>query len=885
MESSSFIGLINNVALLLAMGIVYDSLGLQNIHQRFLREGITGILVGLLGMAVMLTPWELIPGVFFDARWVLISLCGLYFGVIPTLIAVVMTVTLRLYQGGAGIYVGSAVIICSALIGLGWRAYIEKHNKALTWWRLYFLGLSVQITVLCLMFFMPEHLRYKIIAAIAPTILIFYPIGTMLLGMILSRQEERRLAERELHISRQILNRERGLLRGLIDALPDHIFIKDKEGKYLGCNKAFQSFTGHQEADLIGKTDQDFSESNHAITDKSDTLQVINNLLPINREAWTHEQDGSPILLESQLAPFLDMDGEPQGIVGISRDITEKRKAEERILTLSQAVEQSPVSVVITNLKGEVEYVNSTFESVTGYSQAEVLGKDSSILKSGKTPPGRYADMWAKLVQGESWQGEFQNKKKNGEIFWEQAHIAPVLDAEGEVRHFLAVKQDVTKQKAQEEKILHQAHFDGLTELPNRFLAMHRLETMMHEAKRNQHQIAVLFLDMDDFKKVNDTLGHDMGDKILVEAAKRLQGSVRDSDTIGRLGGDEFIVLINHLERPEQALPIAQNLLQQFRSSLTIDGRDILLTMSIGIALYPGDGTTPSELLRNADSAMYHSKAAGRNSFHFYTQEMNIEANRRLQLEEQLHNALDRNELRLLYQPVVDLKTRKIVGAEALLRWDSKELGAISPEEFIPVAEHTGLIVEIGKFVLDDALRTTSRWIKTFIPDFHIAINLSPRQFRDPHLIDNIESFVNSYGLEGRNLELEITEGVLMSQHADVEEAIAKLTQKGISISMDDFGTGYSSLSYLRSYPFNILKVDRSFINDISVDAADLELVNASIDMAHGLGLKVIAEGVETEEQTALLLRKNCDMAQGYYFSKPIPADELEEILKKQTSH
>jgi PAS domain S-box-containing protein len=464
-------------------------------RQRIPVKTFSGLVLGVIGVGVLL---GFDTAVVSEAGW------------LPCLAAI-----------GAGIYVGSAVIICSAIIGLGWRAYIEKHNKPLTWWRLYFLGLSVQITVLCLMFFMPEHLRYKIIAAIAPTILIFYPIGTMLLGMILSRQEERRLAERELHISRQILNRERGLLRGLIDALPDHIYIKDKEGKYLGCNKAFQNFTGHQEADLIGKTDQDFAESNHAITDNSDTLQVINDLLPINREAWTHEQDGSPILLESQLAPFLDMDGEPQGIVGISRDITEKRKAEERILTLSQAIEQSPVSVVITNLQGEVEYVNSTFESITGYSQAEVLGKDSSILKSGKTPPGRYTDMWAKLVQGDSWQGEFQNKKKNGEIFWEHAHIAPVLDAEGEVRHFLAVKQDVTKQKAQEEKILHQAHFDGLTELPNRFLAMNRLETMMHEAKRSQHQVAVLFLDMDDFKKVNDTLGHDMGDKILVEAAKR----------------------------------------------------------------------------------------------------------------------------------------------------------------------------------------------------------------------------------------------------------------------------------------------------------------------------------------------------------------------------
>jgi diguanylate cyclase (GGDEF)-like protein/PAS domain S-box-containing protein len=884
MDTSSFTGLINNIALLLAMGVVYDSLGLQNIQQRFVRDGITGALIGFLGIAVMLTPWELTPGVFFDTRWVLISLCGLYFGVVPTLIAVVMTVALRLYQGGAGMYVGSSVIICSALIGLGFRAYCERYNKPLNWVRLYIMGMLVQLTVIGLMLFMPAHLRFKIIAAIAPTILALFPLATMLLGMILSRQEERRVAENELKISRQTLNRERGLLRGLIDALPDHIFIKDLQGNYLGCNKAFQEFKGRSEQEINKLTDHDLMPEDQANNCARLEQAVINTQQPETLEQWRECLKGNPVLLESTITPFVDMDGKLQGLVGISRDITEKRKAQEHILTLSQAIEQSPISVVITSLDGDIEYVNSTFEQVTGYSQEEVIGQNSRILKSGKTPLGRYSELWEKLSEGAPWQGEFQNQRKNGEIFWEQAHIAPVLDAEGEVKHYLAVKLDITQQKAQEEEILHQAHYDSLTQLPNRFLSMDRLHNMLSEADRNNRKVAVLFLDMDDFKKVNDTLGHDTGDKILIEAASRLRSSVRDSDTVGRLGGDEFIVLIDNLETEEQALPIAQSLLKQFQTSLTVDERDLLLTMSIGIAVYPKDGKLPAELLRNADSAMYHSKATGRNNVHFYTEEMNINANRRLLLEEQLHNALHRNEFHLLYQPVIDLETRQIVGAEALLRWNSQQLGMVTPDEFIPVAEHTGMIVEIGRFVLKEALRQSGRWINEIDPEFKIAINLSPRQFRDPELIEFIDRILHKYNIDGDNLELEITEGVLMAQHADIENTIARLNERDINISMDDFGTGYSSLSYLRSYPFNILKIDRSFINDISVDPADLELVNAAIDMAHGLGLKVIAEGVETEEQITLLNNKRCDMAQGYFFSKPVSADVLETTLKKKVS-
>ena len=560
-------------------------------------------------------------------------------------------------------------------------------------------------------------------------------------------------------------------------------------------------------------------------------------------------------------------------------DSTERKKREARIRTLSQAIEQSPVSVIITDTDGKIEYVNSSFEQVTGYSSSDVSGKNPRILKSGNTTNQCYQELWQTICDGDAWRGELQNRKKNGDLFWEQVHIAPVFDESGMTRHFLAVKEDITQRKKQEEQILHQAHFDQLTDLPNRFLALDRLSLRMKEADRNKERVAVLFLDLDDFKKVNDTLGHDTGDHALLEAAKRLKDTLRGSDTIGRMGGDEFIVILGGLEKTTDASLVAEHLLNRFREAFIIENRELMLTLSIGIAVYPDDGNTPLELIRNADSALYHSKAEGRNTFTYYTEAINNEISRRFTLEEQLRGALERNELRLCYQPQVDVSNRRIVGVEALLRWSHPTLGNVSPVEFIPVAEDTGLIVPIGEFVIREALAAAISWQKEGKGKIKVAVNLSPRQFRSANLIAFIKESLNQFEFPGEYLELELTEGVLMSGHSYIEDALSALSQLGISIAMDDFGTGYSSLSYLRSYPFDVVKIDRSFVQDIPRDQGDRELVNATITMAHGLGMKVLAEGVETADQLQQLADMGCDMAQGYLFSRPISAEEMSEKL------
>lgn len=475
---------------------------------------------------------------------------------------------------------------------------------------------------------------------------------------------------------------------------------------------------------------------------------------------------------------------------------------------------------------------------------------------------------------------EFRQKHKKGDWIWVSARgKVAVWNEDGTPKRMTGTHLDITGRKIAEEQLMHQAHFDALTGLPNRFLSLDRLSKLIINAQRNNKKVGVFFLDLDDFKKINDTLGHDVGDEVLSEAAKRLQGSIRHDDTVGRLGGDEFIVLVNELDDFKDSSYIAKKLLDSFQEPFIHQDRELRLSASIGISIYPDDGKNATELLKNADSAMYHSKREGRKTFSYFTDAMNKEINRRLFLEEQMHGAIERNEFRLCYQQKININTGEIIGAEALLRWCNDKLGDISPEEFIPLAEHTGQIISLGQFVLKEALSAAAEWQTKYNPSFSIAINLSPSQFRDSNLVSSIEDTIKKTGVNKSLIEFEITEGIFISGLSQVSDAMIALTNMGISFAMDDFGTGYSSLNYLRKYPFKTLKIDRSFVNDIAGDKADLALVNAAIAMAHGLGLTVVAEGVENEEQLTLLQDNNCDLAQGYFIGKPVPPEVITELL------
>jgi diguanylate cyclase (GGDEF)-like protein/PAS domain S-box-containing protein len=785
------------------------------------------------------------------------------------------------------------------------------------------------------------------------------------------------------------------------------IAVSDLDGHYLFVNPAFCKMMAYSEKELLQKTvfDMKAPEQDHSTFERS---KGCDEGLPVQVQL---QRKDKTIFVAEVIGKKIEIDGQ-QRVLGTIRDITEQVNAEEKINTLSQAIEQSPATVVITDTKANIEYVSSSFESITGYRSAEVIGKNPRILKSGKTPDHIYNEMWEALNNNQPWQGELHNRKKNGEHYTEYANIAPVFNKAGEKSHYLAIKQDITeriktenilleneerfrsifqssvvamilatdkdqgiisewnsgaekifgysakqavgqsitliipenlraahskgfsqainnegllhggitheiqglrsngqafpmqltlsswkkgkqlyfcavilditKRKQAEELILHQAHYDTLTNLPNRFLSLDRLSHLINEAKRKNELIAVLFLDLDDFKKVNDTLGHETGDKLLVEAGQRLLSVVRAGDSVGRLGGDEFIILLTGINDVIDALPVVENLLSQFREAFKVDGRELILTASIGISIFPNDGSSASDLLRNADSAMYNSKEFGRNTYSYFTEAMNKKVARRLLIEEQMLGALDRGEFYILFQPQIEIRTNHIIGAEALLRWNNPVLGNITPDEFISISEQTGLIVALGEFVLSHSLSLTAHWHHINNISFRIAVNLSPRQFRDPNLVDFIKKAIDVSGVPAECLELEITEGVLMSGHAYIDNALTEINKLGVELSMDDFGTGYSSLSYLRNYPFDTLKIDRTFVNDISNDPADKELVNATIAMAHGLGLKVVAEGVETEEQLAYLKAQHCEYAQGFYFSEPVSDEKITMMLKNQ---
>ncbi len=455
-----------------------------------------------------------------------------------------------------------------------------------------------------------------------------------------------------------------------------------------------------------------------------------------------------------------------------------------------------------------------------------------------------------------------------------------LAQVDGGKREIVGYLIDITEKKRFEEQLLHLAHYDSLTELPNRVLFYDRLTQVVAQAERNQWNAGVLFIDLDRFKAVNDTLGHGIGDELLRQVSARLNATVRSGDTVGRLGGDEFAVILGELHQPQDAGIVAQKIIRSFDEAFTLNGRDMFVTASIGIAAYPPDGLDPDTLIKNADTAMYRAKQLGRNNVQFYTPEMNNRAVERLELEMSLHRALQRDEFLLHYQPKVSTRNGKLVGMEALLRWARPGHGLVSPAEFIPILEETGFIVQVGEWVLRAACAQLKASISGGLRPVPIAVNLSARQLQSAGLVDMVRKIFDESGVDPALIELEITESSLMHNTDEAVVLLTALKNTGLRISIDDFGTGYSSLAYLKRFPVDTLKIDRTFVRDIAVDESDAAIARAIITMAHQLSLKVVAEGVETEEQLAFLVKNGCDEAQGFLFSRPVPADSLASLPK-----
>lgn len=558
-----------------------------------------------------------------------------------------------------------------------------------------------------------------------------------------------------------------------------------------------------------------------------------------------------------------------------------RHRTDNELRVQSSAVNSTGEQVIITDLQGKIVYVNPAFELETGYTYDEVVGQNPRILKSGKHGEEFYQKMWATIMAGETWHCEITNSRKDGAQVIEDMTITPVKDEHGVPEQFVAIKRNVTNMKVYEEQLDYLSYHDPLTGLPNRLLFSDRLTRRLSEARNEGKMLAVMFLDVDRFKLINDTLGHNMGDMLLKEIADRLHSCLRDVDTLARMGGDEFTIIVSNIVSIEGVVVVAERIVEALKEPFHIDDRELFVSVSVGISIYPSDGEDAETLVKNADTAMYRAKGGSQSNCQLFTEAFNTADLERMTLENGLRKATERNELLLHYQPLVDMETGRTLGAEALVRWRHPEYGLVSPGRFIPLAEETGLIVPISYWVLRTACAQNKAWQDQGHPRITVSVNLSARLLHQEGLVDRVSQILAETGLEPEYLDLELTESALMENADTAIRVLTELKNLGIRVSLDDFGTGYSSLSYLRKFPIDSVKIDQSFVKDITTNPDDAAIASAVVAMSHSLKLKVIAEGVETLEQLEFLRSLKCDEIQGYFISRPVPATELQQILEE----
>jgi diguanylate cyclase (GGDEF)-like protein/PAS domain S-box-containing protein len=548
--------------------------------------------------------------------------------------------------------------------------------------------------------------------------------------------------------------------------------------------------------------------------------------------------------------------------------------------------ENTSEGVVVTDADCRIIMVNRAFVNITGYEESETIGNTPVMLSSGRHEVGFYQVMWSTLKAVGHWQGEVWNRRKSGEVYPELLSISAIKNEKGNVNQYVGVFSDILKLKNTEIELEFLAHHDPLTKLPNRRLLLSRIQHCIDKAERDDKQLAVLMLDLDRFKDINDSFGHLVGDQLLQQVAERLKSILRGADTIARLGGDEFTILLEDINQPEAAGWVAIEIIDQFKAAWQlVGGIEVRIGVSVGIALYPTHGNSPEVLMQQADIAMYKAKNEGRNCFKYFSEELTRIARERMDIEVRLRQAIDNNELRVYFQPQVNIADGRIVGAEALVRWHTASGVVIPPMSFIPIAEESGLISVIGAWVLKETCRIGQRWQNAGMPELRLAVNVSPNQFLYCDIFETVAETLTETGFPAHCLELEITESTLMMRESKAIEILAQLHLLGIHLAIDDFGTGYSSLAYLKLFPVDVLKIDKSFIDNIPASSDDMEIAATIIAMAKTLRMKVLAEGVETALQLDFLKENNCDIYQGYLTSKPLPVEDFERFLKTYKPH
>lgn len=679
----------------------------------------------------------------------------------------------------------------------------------------------------------------------------------------------------------------RALLQTVIDTAPVRVFWKNRDLHFLGCNAAFASDAGMEKPeDLIGKDDYQMAWKDQADFYRSDDFAVINSGGPkLSYDEPQTTPDGHQIWLRTSKVPLRNKRNEIIGVLGVYSDITERKQAEES-LRISATAFDTHDAIMVTDADAKILRVNRAFQKVTGYSEQEVIGRNPRMFQSGRHDAAFYQDMWDALHNAGKWSGEVWDKRKNGEIYPKYMTITTVYDAHHKATNYVAIFSDITQRKQSEEEIHQLAFYDTLTKLPNRRLLMDRLHLAHSSSARSKRYGALLLLDIDRFKTLNDTLGHDQGDLMLIEIADRLRARVREIDTVARLGGDEFVILLEDLsedmeDASQKAAHIADKIREDLKRPFKLSKGDYHSSTSIGVCLYYDNTETSEDLIKHSDMAMYQAKGTGGNAVRFFDPSMQQVVENRAKLEADLRQAILNQQLILYYQMQLD-NDHRVLGAEALVRWRHPERGMVSPAQFIPVAEESSLILDIGNWVLETACHQLAAWSKNEQTlNLIVAVNVSAAQFKSIDFVDKVAAVIQAHNIDPSRLKLELTESVVLDDVAKVVAKMHALKGLGIGLSLDDFGTGYSSLSYLKQLPLDQLKIDQSFVRNVTVDPCDEVMVKTIIDLGRNFQLNVIAEGVETDTQFSFLKLHGCMAYQGYLFSKPVPIEEFEKLILK----
>ncbi|WP_417221898.1 EAL domain-containing protein [Amphritea sp.] len=725
---------------------------------------------------------------------------------------------------------------------------ITNHNRSMTLWLKQKNGLIL-------------------ILLIATTLLIF---GTFFVV---------RLSKKALKMKDEV-----HLLSEVVEHNPTIIAITDPDGLIEYVNESFETITGYNRKDVIGQNPRILKSGDMADHEYEAMWQTL-----VNGETWRGEfhnksKDGTLYWEDASISPLINDDGIITHFIALKRPITEEKEAQEKLRLASDVFSAAAEAIMVTDQDTRIQMVNPSFEHITGYQQSEVIGKTPAMLKSGKHTDNFYKTVYEELEEQHFWEGEIWNRRKNGELYPQWVVISSRFDPEGKLEGYVALFSDITKRKHNEAIIIHQANYDALTGLPNRNLFEDRLNQAIAFTERAQAKAALLYIDLDRFKYVNDTFGHYIGDLLLQQVSERLQACIRKSDTVARLGGDEFAIIVPELEKVSTIEKIADKVLSTLGHPYILDGNEAYISCSIGIAIYPDNGEISEKLVINADNAMYKAKEAGRNTREYFNQEMNEDSLKRSTLEQNIYKALERNEFFLVYQPIWSTDGQHIESVEALVRWLHPERGTVYPLEFIPLAEESALIHSLGEWIIREACQFTKQLRIVFgappikIPK--VSINISSAQFMRGNVADILTRELANFELDGSDIVVEITESALMMDQARIHSQLNSIVSQGIDIAIDDFGTGYSSLSYLKKYPVKRLKIDKSFIDDLETDKDDQALVSGILSLASSLSLKTIVEGVETQAQLDILRQYGSPMIQGYLLAKPMGEEQLMNLLE-----